>query len=595
VALAAANSKPFARASLLLVGFLFVLPFLQPVHRNPIPSFYGEWLAFALGLAAALLLLQKQWWVGARFPSVALAPIALIGLIVLQILLGRVFLTELALTATLYLVWAALLVVLGAALAREHGMETMVTVLAWFLLAGGMLNAVSGVLQHYWPSGELGPLVAHKYTVAVYGNIGQANHFANYVSLALASAAYLYARGKLHPGWAAACAIPMLLVLSLSGSRSPWIYGVALCALALWSARARGAESGRLLRFSLCLLPGLLIADGVANLPFMIPEAGRLLTSGDRWFEVASGIDARVQLAREAWALFAESPLLGAGWGQFTWHHFQYEAATGARAAHGVYNHAHNLVLQLMAESGLLGAAVIIGAALAWLWHRAGEALHAENWWLLSLLAVLTIHSLLEMPLWYSNFLGLAAVLLGAGARQFLTLESGQAARAALAAIIAVGCFNLFWVLQTYRDFERLLVEVPRGLAIAPDVRSFRSRLLEMHRDPFLTCYVELAISPRITIGEDGLRDKIVLSERAMRFMPGDLEVYRHALLLALADEREAALDHLDWASRVYPDRLTAVMETMTRVAQSHPEKLRPLLALAQARSEAQRTPGAKP
>jgi O-antigen ligase len=595
VALAAANFKPSARASLFAVGLAWTLPFLQPVHRNPIPSFYGEWLAFALGLAAALLLLQRQLWTGERIPGVALAPLALIVLLVLQIVLGRVVLPDLALTAALYLIWATLLIVLGAALVRELGLATVVAVLAWFLLAGGMLNAVAGFLQHYWPAGELGPLIAPKYTVAVYGNIGQANHFANYEMLALASVAYLYARGKLHASWAAACAIPLLLVLSLSGSRSPGIYVAVIGALAFWFARARSAECGRALRFFLCLLPGLLVSNWFVTLPFMIPEKGWLVTSGERWFTVASGIEARVQLAREAWSMFAEAPLLGAGWGQFAWHHFQYVAVTGARAAHGVFNHAHNLVSQLMAESGALGAAATVGAVLAWLRRSWGGAPAIENWWLLSLLAVLAIHSLLEMPLWYSNFLGIAAVLLGAGAGQFLVLKAGPAARFAVAAIIAVGGLNLVWVLQSYRDFERLTAVVPRDLAAAPDAQSIRGKLLEAHRDPFLTHYVELAASPGIVISEDGLRDKIELSSRAMRFMPGDLEVYRHALLLALADEREAALTHLEWASRVYPHRLPAVVDTLAQVARRHPDKLEPLLALARARSEALRVPGATP
>ena len=82
---------------------MFVLPFLQPYHRYPLTSFYSEWLAFALGLAAAMLLAHKASWDEAKLPAVALAPIALIVVVGLQATLGRVPYTEQALMAALYL------------------------------------------------------------------------------------------------------------------------------------------------------------------------------------------------------------------------------------------------------------------------------------------------------------------------------------------------------------------------------------------------------------------------------------------------------------------------------------------------------------
>jgi hypothetical protein len=48
------------RAAVLLTGLAWTLPFLQPYHRFPLTSFYSEWLAFALGLAAVLPLLRRE-------------------------------------------------------------------------------------------------------------------------------------------------------------------------------------------------------------------------------------------------------------------------------------------------------------------------------------------------------------------------------------------------------------------------------------------------------------------------------------------------------------------------------------------------------
>src|SRR2546427_11196535 len=53
--------------SLMLAGSLCLLPFLLPYHQQPVLSFFPEWLAAALGIAASLTLL-----VGRGAPAVSL-------------------------------------------------------------------------------------------------------------------------------------------------------------------------------------------------------------------------------------------------------------------------------------------------------------------------------------------------------------------------------------------------------------------------------------------------------------------------------------------------------------------------------------------
>ena len=60
-----------ARASLCVLGLAWTVPFLQPYHRFPITAFYNEWLALALGLMAALLLVRAGAWQATGLPAVA--------------------------------------------------------------------------------------------------------------------------------------------------------------------------------------------------------------------------------------------------------------------------------------------------------------------------------------------------------------------------------------------------------------------------------------------------------------------------------------------------------------------------------------------
>src|SRR5262249_21238959 len=146
------------------------------------------------GLAAALLLLRRNSD-GIGVPVVAMAPLGLILVIGLQAVLGLVVYREQATTATLYLLWTTLMIVLGHTLKRELGPGQVVIALAWFVFSGGLLSAVAGMIQHYQVSLPIGFMVAAKTQAVMDGNLGQHNHLGSYVTAALASAVFLHIRG----------------------------------------------------------------------------------------------------------------------------------------------------------------------------------------------------------------------------------------------------------------------------------------------------------------------------------------------------------------------------------------------------------------
>ena len=42
------KTAPALRLSLVMLGLMVTLPFLQPIHHPPVPSFYEEWWAIFL-------------------------------------------------------------------------------------------------------------------------------------------------------------------------------------------------------------------------------------------------------------------------------------------------------------------------------------------------------------------------------------------------------------------------------------------------------------------------------------------------------------------------------------------------------------------
>ena len=570
-----------AQCSLVAIGLMWTVPFLQPYHRFPLTGFYSEWLAFAFGLAAALLLVSSRSWRDGSIPMIAVAPIGLVVVLGLQVALGRVTYPEQVVTATLYLLWSSLLVLLAHVLRRELGLAVITRTLAWFLLIGGALSVLVTVLQHFQISTPLDPLIVRKREAQGYGNLGQPNHFSTYLVLALASTIYLHCCGRLRASSATMWATLLLLALAVCGSRSPWLYLGLFGALAMVLRRFRGdAGSQKLVKLSLWLIPGFIVANWAVTLTFMVPHDELLRTSTEHIFESSSIDQSRLQLWEEAWGLFLAEPFFGSGWGKFAWHHFLHQAAAGPGVNSGVYNHSHNIVMQLLAETGAIGMAVVVGTIGLWMADFRRVQLNFEWWWLAALFGVIGIHSLLEYPLWYAYFLGVIAVLLGLGAERVFVLRIASATRGLVALGIVLGWVNVIAVIAPYRDFERL-VFAPQFRHLPPvDGKVFEDAIVRIHREPPLTPYVELAMAYGVTISEERLSEKLELTTRAMHFAPTSVVVFRHALLLALAGDSAGATRHLEWAMRVYPEEARDWIGELVGLASRRPDVYSPLLEL---------------
>jgi O-antigen ligase len=562
------------------IGLMFTLPFLQPLHRHPLTSFYSEWLALALGLAALVPLAGRQWWRELAFPVTGFFLVAFCALLAIQQALGLVPYAGQTLIAMLYLAWAVLLMFLGATLRREIGLDVLAAALAWFLLAGGILGALIGVLQRYEMAAALGPLVVSKVGKVAYGNLAQPNHFAAYTTLALAALVYLHASGRLRLALAVAPAALLLFALGFSGSRSVWGYLAILLTLALLRARRADTDSRGPAIWMIALIVGFVAAQWLATITWsnVAPGSGEVVTSAQRLFADAPAQGFRAQLMQVAWWMFLQGPLAGVGWGQFPWHDFSYRAlADGAGIWGWPHNHAHNIVLHLLAETGLIGAAFIVGAGVYWLWAQRRAAFDLSRWWLLAVLGVLGAHSMVELPMWYAHFLGIAAVALGAGSERNFTILPGPRVSMAVLALLAAGAIPLYSVQYAYRDFERLYAR--DGTApVGPERAAILSRA---HRETVLRPYVEIALTFGIDVDRNRLRDKLELNGRVLRFAPIEVVAFRQAQLLALAGERDAARRQFAQAARVYPAEAPAAADAVRALSARHPAEMAPLLELA--------------
>lgn len=578
------NAFSYAHIGLLLVGLMWVLPFLNYYHAYPLTTFYQEWSAAMLGLLAMLLLVSRKYWQRPEIPRVVLLPIGLLLLVVVQFFLGKIAYFGQALLYALYLLWAALLIMLGRQLREQLGLAAVSTALAVFLLVGAELSALAGVLQHYRWHTFLDPVVTVKNSAAVYGNIAQPNHFADYLVLGLASLGLLYARGTLRAWPVVLLAAPLLFVLPLSGSRSTWLYLLGMVGMSyLWQRRDKAQAS--LLRYSLLLLAGFGLMHLVVQLPWLEGSAEGITTVQRLFGQVNSG-GIRLHLWHEAWLMFTQYPLLGVGFGQFAWQHFQLGPLLHDVRISGLYNNAHNLVMQLAAETGLAGLAVLFGTLLPWL----AQARHAErsihHWWGYALLSVLGIHSLLEYPLWYAYFIGVAALLLGMFDPSCYRLELRNLGRLSVALMLLLGVLSLQQLRNGYREIETLMAQRPTSDHDRTYVGRMRRGLLEVRHKALLQPYADLFLNSMLEVGPDQIEDKLACNQAVLRFIPISTAAYRQALLLAQAGKGDAAQLQMERAIWSYAGNFPAELNALHELAAKDPAHFAALLKFAVQKNE---------
>lgn len=565
-----------SRASLLLAGLTVTVPFLIPYHNYPLLTFYGEWTALFLGVLtiASLLLLRKTS--PPLLPWVALGLIGFCVVLFLQMASGSVAYPQRSITGVMYALWAAVLAWSGVALRQRYGEERAFTVLAGFLAGGALLLVVTGFMQYFRIETIFGKILETTSQVGMYGILAQRNLFANYVACGLAATGFLYARGSLGVLTSLLLSVPMAAALAYSGSRTAWVYfAILLVVLACCIVRTRE-------RYYLRGM-GLIIAAGICFMLIRIGPAGDAVPRAENmapweWMPYRSDdftqvpIAPRLFLAWHALIQFLGHPFLGAGYGEFGWNMFQNAPLLDGHMTPGIDRHAHNIVLQLLAETGLAGFLLVGGGVAAWVWGIRGRRLsHAEVWMLVVLLIQLA-HSLVEFPLWYAQFLGLTMLLIGLTSEKGIAFGRSIIGRGLSWSIVVVGLVILALYFRGYRDYERWYLTTVSAEAqgkFAPIQHI--NELLELKHAWMFAPYFDLLGAEIIAVDHESLDTKLMLNAHALRLFPIPSAVSRQALLLALADRDDEAWEFWRRLRIVYPLYESTARQSLSKLAREHP------------------------
>ena len=580
--------------SLMLAGSLCLLPFLLPYHQQPVLSFFPEWLAAALGIAASLTLL-----VGRGVPVCFVSsPVPARWLIVFAVFLavqaasgGHAY-SQLPLLAALYVLYAVLMIWLGAQLTAALGIERVAMVLAAFLLIGALANSLAGVIQFYGRPRLFEDVIAELRGNRAYGNIAQANLYANYLALGEGALLFLWARARVRTAYALPALALLLIGSSLSGSRGALLYALWYGALGLLAVRVQDGEGARRLKFAAC---GVAVAALSAH--FAVPWLNDVLHLGppgegtlDR---ILASPGEHAEPRRQAWLIalraFIGAPLAGVGMGEFAGAAFELGLDPSLTQLGEVWTSPHNLPLHLLAETGLAGTVLVLGSLCVWGWQavrRYWTDRQVASWWIIAAVGIEMIHSLTEFPLWNAHFLGLTALLMGAGAR----LEARSPADSRTGWIApAIACAVLSVALGVaLRDYVRLDMTRISGTTptLTPGAQAHQdAETMRELTHGLMAPLAELWIVIGAPLDRSKLADKLAMSERVARYWPANAVVTRRAAFLAFQGEAARARELLALVLRTFPHRRDATILILEQARQADPNAIAPLIAIAMAKS----------
>ena len=558
-------SRFLAHACLSLYALMLILPFVQPIHTAPLTSFYSEWVAFVLGLAALHVLVLPSFWAEPQVPRSALWLIALVGIIAAQTIWIHHDYTAQPLIPALYIVWAALLAVCAVWFRNHLGLQTTINTLAWFALVGGILLAFSALVEYLDIPGWNAIWVAKRQSAGIHGNIGQQNHLATYLTLASATLAYLYAQHKLSTATSFVLCVIFAFAIAVTTSRAALIYNTVICLLAGAAyVKTRTDNSCRILKISglillllVCsqyLLPHIAVwaRDMLTTLGIDAKDHG-ILTALEKLSNV-SGYTLRLSEWHKAWMIFLESPWLGVGVNQYGWHSFLYQAQPlfADVLKPQLFSHPHNLFLETLAELGVVGFLLLLSLLMGWLLQFRKRWLDPVNWIVVTWLIVLLIHSSLEYPLSYSYFLGPAAFLLGLSDFRTIKIKFSPRLGQATAAISMLFAWAI--LIAAYRSY--VMIENTNKLTVETSPTVAAQVISGVSRNPLLAPWAEQAIARNGEAQENLIQEQAIFTNRVMHFQPSDQNVYRNITYLTLAGRTNEAHDLLQHAAIVYPDYL---------------------------------------
>jgi O-antigen ligase len=539
--------------STFLIGSILAMGWLQPMHILPWVSFHSEAFAFVgVSVAGAHYLLTRKPGQVVKLPPLAMLATLLSLVLIAQFAFGKIYYFG-DLAVYLAYLWAAVLaMVLGF---NDDRTEGILYSLSLCILLAGLATVLVLLLQAFGAnidSEYVNPMPARR----PGGNMGQANHAATLVVMAIASATYLKTRNVLSSLLAAILLVLLVAGLAMTESRTGLLsfLVVSVCfAVLYWRSRQRAN------------LVGLGVLVGVQQLlwwlwpPFLL-KVWNQEVAGVAQINSLSAMAGNLRLTmwREIWDAVVMEPWFGWGWGQLP---KALNAVSDKYAVSAPFTYSHNVILDMAIGFGIPTALLLVVAGI----YLGCRCLRSSDipavFFGVCLVVPIGIHSFLEFPYAYAYFSIPACLLLGQIQRQLqmtelLTVKTLSFGVAFCFATVLMSAIAWDYV-SLEEDFRVARLESMRIGTTPQDYVPPQALVLTQLKNMALVARIKP--SPRM-----GRLEIVQLREIALRF-PAPGFQNRYALALALNNEADESLRQLKVIRAMHGERTYADLANLWR------------------------------
>lgn len=489
----------FQRSLLISLAGLLALNFAWP--RSVLPSILVTPFLMGLFTVAAFALAFR--------PSLPRLPGLWVFVVVLAVALGP----DPEPLALIGLAAAGVCAWITIALGKQfEGSTRLLSCFMWALVAGMLLNVVVAWMQYFDVERMFYPLVSQNDSDRPYGSLRQANHLATFSVIGLLAVWWLSRERALSARKVATLVLIALSGVALSASRTGMLELIVLsCFFLIWRDRDNPLE------FRLFILAPIWTYVFIELLQALTALLGSDL-DGIRGRDMAS-VSIRFFYWQEAWDLATLHPVAGVGWGNLGAARF-FELPFNAES-HNTTN-AHNLVLHLLAETGFATTFLALAPIVWLLWRRPPwRTTNSGARWAWMVIAVVGLHSMLEYPVWYMNFLIPTAFAFGVLlAAQPVTAQPGPSLPTALTGLMgAVLLFASAWAFFDYMRVASVFKEDGRASADLSEVASIQNTFLYRY-------YADRALVERVALTESNSVEMLKVTDRMLKEGPNPLVLW---------------------------------------------------------------------
>lgn len=401
-------NKPF-----LFIGFilLFVFPQLNNVHYDPQPQFWAEMTAAWIAIGIFTFIIIRFDKITIPFSVIPLSLFA-IYLTLQPSVMQHIDFIGLNYVAALEMVIGILLAISVNTIRNTYGIKYLVTVLAYALVTGAILQSIIGIIQYTGSAKLFGDMIFYDSshpTTNIFGHFGQRNHYAHYLTWGTLGLIYLFQQQRINYKMFYPLLVWLCFSLTISASRSVLIYFPLASIISVIAYLTNRNKQTKQLMLLIIIATAALF-----TIEYMLPIINKLFaahnssTSGLSRLSSNGGNETgrRSIEWQKAWIVFKDHPLLGVGWNGFAKQSvLLYPLFPNAELNSGLFTNCHNLILQLLAETGLVGTLIVVIGLIGAVLRQTIKNLNSETIIILCMLGTTLAHSMNEYPLWYVYFL----------------------------------------------------------------------------------------------------------------------------------------------------------------------------------------------